>query len=206
MSQTTIKASSSRWEIALLFAGVVGLIAATGLYVMKYGRDEQVKVLESWQVSAYSGLSAADQAIYNALLTAQEDIASLQYELGPWPDIQTLEFFYVPPFYKDFFWESNGSVEWHFRDVVKEGEMQGYTIYMGNHGNAADQSAYILVIGHLHAGTTMANHNTIWVHPNPNQEMPKTSTQQSLVLEGWKNVVPYTGLDEMNRLRGSSTN
>jgi hypothetical protein len=49
----------------------------------------------------------------------------------------------------------------------------------------------------------MANHNTIWMHENPNQPMPETSKTQSLVLEGWKNVVPYSGRDELERLKGS---
>ncbi len=202
MSQaTTVKASNSRWEVALLIAGVVGMLAATGFYVLKYGRSEQVQEIQPWQVSAYSDLGVTDQAIYNALVTAQEDIAWIQYAEGPWPNIATLEDFLVAPFARDFFWENNGQLEWGFRDVVQEGEMQGYTMYHGNNGTIEGQSAYILVIGHLHAGNNMANHNTIWVHDNPQQGMPKTSTQQSLILEGWKNVVPYTGKNEMERLQ-----
>lgn len=202
-SATTIKPSSSRWEMFILLAGVVGLLAATGSYILKYGREGEAQILQSWQISAFSDLSAPDQAIYNALYTAQEDIGWIQYERGPWPDIAVLEDYLVPPFTKDIFWTNNGQVKWTYRDVVQEGEMQGYTLYHGNGGMAAEQSAYIIVIGHIHAGNSMANHNTIWIHENANQPMPVTSKTQSLVLEGWKNIVPYSGRDELERLKGS---
>jgi hypothetical protein len=198
-----IKPSSSKWETLLLIGGLVGLLAATGFYVMKMGQDSEGQVLQSWQVSSFDGLSETDQAIYNSLFIAQDDIGWIQYELGPWPGILDLEDYFVPPFYKDAFWENNGRVQWTYRDVVQEGEMQGYTLYHGNGGIAEDQSAYILVIGHLHAGNSMTNHNTIWIHDNPNQPLPQTSKIQSLVLEGWMNVVPYSGRDELERLKGS---
>ena len=200
---TVVKPSSSRWELYLLIGGVFLLLAATGFYVLKYGHQDSVKELQSWQISAFSGLSDVDQAIYNALFTAQEEIGWIQYEIGPWPNISDLEDYLIPPFVRDVSWQNTGSVQWQYRDVVQEGEMQGYTLYHGSKGTAPDQSAYIVVIGHLHAGNTMSNHNTIWIHPNPNQEMPQTSKTQSLILEGWKNVVPYSGRDELDRLKGS---
>ncbi len=205
MSSTElVKPSSSKWETLVLIAGFGLLLAATTIYVLTFGREEQQAQLEVWQVSAYDGLSDVDQAVYNALYTAQEDIGWIQYELGPYPDIATLEDYLIAPFAKDLSWANTGRVQWHFRDVVQEGEMQGYTLYHGNGGSAPDQSAYLLVLGHLHSGYVLANHNTIWIHPNPNQPMPKNSTQQSMILEGWKNVVPYLGRDELERLKGSS--
>lgn len=184
-------------------AGIIGLLAATGFYVLTFGHQEGPRSLESWQISAFSDLSEADQAVYNSLSIAQEEIGWIQYEIGPWPNIEDLEYFLIPPFVKDVFWSNNGSVEWQYRDVVQEGEKQGYTLYHGSKGTAQNQSAYIVVIGHLHAGNTMSNHNTIWIHENANQPLPETSKTQSLILEGWKNVVPYSGRDELERLKGS---
>jgi len=203
VSASIVKPSSSRWELFILLAGVIGLLAATGSYVLKYGQEGSTQELQSWQVSSFSDLSEADQAIYSALYTAQEDIGWIQYEIGPWPNITDLEEYLVPPFVKDISWANTGSVQWDYRDVVQEGEMQGYTLYHGNMGTAENQSAYIVVIGHLHAGNTMSNHNTIWIHENPEQDMPVTSKTQSLVLEGWMNVVPYSGRDELERLKGT---
>jgi hypothetical protein len=200
---TTVKPNSSRWETLLLVAGVIGLLSATGFYVTKYGRENTVQELQSWQISAFSGLSDIDQSVYSSLYTAQEDIGWIQYEIGPWPSIEDLEYYLIPPFVKDITWENTGRVKWEYRDVVQEGEMQGYTLYHGSGGTVEGQSGYIIVIGHLHAGNTMSNHNTIWMHENPNQPMPSTSKTQSLVLEGWKNVVPYSGRDELERLKGS---
>lgn len=202
VSASIVKPSSSRWELFILIAGIIGLLLATGSYVLKYGQQSQSQELQSWQISAFSGLSEVDQAIYSSLYTAQEDIGWIQYEIGPWPDIAVLEEYLIPPFVKDISWTNTGSVEWNYRDVVQEGEMQGYTLYHGSNGTAENQSAYIVVIGHLHAGNTMSNHNTIWIHENPTQSMPATSKIQSLVLDGWLNVVPYSGRDELERLKG----
>lgn len=204
MNTTVVKPSSSGWETLLLIAGALGLLAATGFYVMKFGHEEHTQTLQSWQVSSFSDLSETDQAVYSSLYTAQEDIGWIQYEIGPWPSIQDLEEYLIPPFYKDISWENTGRLQWTYRDVVQEGEMQGYTLYHGSGGTLEDQSAYIIVIGHLHAGNTMSNHNTIWIHDNPNQPMPSTSKTQSLVLEGWKNVVPYSGKDELERIKGAT--
>lgn len=204
MSTTTVKPSSSSWETLVLIGGVVLMLAATSFYVVKFGREESSQTLQSWQVSSFSGLGEADQSIYSSLYTAQEDIGWIQYEIGPWPSIADLEEYLIPPFYKDISWENTGRLNWVYRDVVQEGEMQGYTLYHGSGGTLEGQSAYIIVIGHIHAGNTMSNHNTIWIHENPNQPMPGTSKTQSLVLEGWINVVPYSGRDELERLKGAS--
>ena len=206
MSETLVKSSSSRWELGLLFLGAIGLIGTTGWYVLNHGHDEGIRELQSWQVSAFHDLGTVDQAIYNSLVTAQDDISELQYYYGPWPAVERLEFFLIPPFGKDLFWETNGELVWTYRDVAQEGEMQGYTLYHGSGGKAEGQGAFILVIGHMHAGNLMANHNTIWIHEDPNQPMPATSRTQSLILDGWKNVVPYTGTDEQRRLQGAGVN
>ena len=204
MSTTTVKPSSSSWETLVLIGGVVLMLAATSFYVVKFGREESSQTLQSWQVSSFSGLGEADQSIYSSLYTAQEDIGWIQYEIGPWPSIADLEEYLIPPFYKDISWENTGRLNWEYRDVVQEGEMQGYTLYHGSGGTLEGQSACIIVIGHIHAGNTMSNHNTIWIHENSNQPMPSTSKTQSLVLEGWKNVVPYSGRDELERLKGAT--
>lgn len=203
LEATVVKPSSSKWETYLLIAGIIGLLATTGFYVLTFGKQDSVRQLESWQISSFDGLSEVDQAIYNALFIAQDDIGWIQYEIGPWPNIEDLEWYLVPPFVKDVFWSNNGSMEWQYRDVIQEGEMQGYTLYHGRNGTVPDQSAFIVVIGHLHAGYTMSNHNTIWIHENSSQPMPETSKIQSLILDGWKNVVPYSGRDELERLKGS---
>ena len=189
MSESTlVKPSSSGWETLLLIAGVIGLLAATGFYVAKYGRENTTHVLQSWQISAFSGLSEIDQSVYSSLYTAQEDIGWIQYEIGPWPSIEDLEDYLIPPFVKDITWENTGRVQWKYRDVVQEGEMQGYTLYHGSGGTIEGQSAYIIVIGHLHAGNSMANHNTIWMHENPNQPMPSTSKAPYYPLGGFINI------------------
>jgi hypothetical protein len=108
----------------------------------------------------------------------------------------------LPPFYLDLSWERNGSVQWTLSDVLQEGEAQGLTLYLGNNGTHEDQGAYLLVVGHVHAGNSQSNQLSVWWHPDRFAPMPRFPKQTTFILEGWKRVKPYQGRDEVERLRG----
>jgi len=88
----------------------VALVAALLLYVQARGGTEQVTPLYEWQVSAFDALTGADQAIYNALYTAKDEIPYLYDDLNMmnapgqkfrWPAIRDLEDSLLPPFVRD---------------------------------------------------------------------------------------------------------
>ncbi len=80
---------------------------------------------------------------------------------------------------------------------------QGATVYYGTGGSVPGQSAYLLVIGHAHAGVMWANQATIWVHSNPNAPYPVIVKAEWLVGEGWRQVIPYDGTSEIERVKGT---
>jgi hypothetical protein len=197
----TVQPSINRWETGLLVLAVVGMVAFTGIYAETYGREEKPQEILDWQISAYDGLRGVDQAIYNELLVAADEIQWIVYFYGEWPEDEQFQEDLLSPFYRDLSWERNGSVKWDLKNVVQEGEAQGLTLYHGSGGTLEDQGAYLLVIDHKHAGSSQVSTANIWWHPNRFAPVPKTSKTASIILEGWKQVVPYQGRDEVERLK-----
>ncbi len=154
-----------------------------------------------WQVSAFSDLTAEDQAIHSALHAAVGEIDWYYYRRRTFPDIPDLEEELLPPFYRDGFWETNGSVRWTLGRSLNDD--QGATYYHGAGGTVPGQSAYLLLMGHIHAGMLASNQNTVWVHDDPNAPYPEIVRDDSLIRAGWKKVIVYSGADELERLRGA---
>lgn len=197
-----VRPSQPRWETPLLLAATLGLLLFTGLYTLRYGRQEPAEALTDWQISAYTDLQGADQAIHGQLLVAAEEIYWMHFYNNRWPDIGDFQEVYLPPFYRDLGWERNGAVQWSLARVSPEDANAGITIYHGAGGKLADQGAWLLVINHSHAGGEQVSDTTIWYHPDADAELPAQSATQAFVREGWTQVIPYQGRDEVERLRG----
>jgi hypothetical protein len=201
----SVSPRNARRESIFLAVAVFIVVAALAAYIGATRNIEAELELLDWQISAFFDLERADQAIYNALTIAGEEIYYIQYYItGDWPGIKDLEGELLPPFYKDLSWQQNGRMTWTYQDVAQLGEKQGLTLYLGNGGGLEGQGAFLLVIGHIHAGGAgMSNQTTIWRHDDPDQEMPSSGKPNTLILRGWRQVVPYSGRDEVKRLKGA---
>jgi hypothetical protein len=191
---------TNRWETPLLAAAIVFLVTCTYYYAERYGVEEPQRTLLDWQVSAFSDLQGVDQSIYNELLVAADEIYWMNYFSGYWPQDEDFQEALLPPFYRDASWERNGAVNWVLKDVIQEGEAQGLTLYHGSGGTLPGQGSYLLVIDHKHAGGSQVSSSEIWWHPDPDTPVPPTSKTASIILQGWKQVVPWQGRDEFDRL------
>lgn len=213
-----VRPASGRWEsLGLLLATLAVTTGVLG-YVML--RPERVgpPVPLSWQVRSFDGLGAADQAIHSALLPAGEEIIWFNNDTGGWITLEYAQKLLLPPFYRDVFWKTNGQVHWQLilpgthqahdpsadtaSSVSQATQGQGATVYYGAAGRAPGQSAYLLIIGHAHAGVMWANQATIWVHRDPNAPYPGIVKPESLVGAGWRQVIPYDGASEVERVKG----
>lgn len=209
-----VRPADSRAEtLALLAAGML-VIGALWLWIHEHGRREHTVQLFDWQVSAFETLTGADQAIYNALFTAKDEIIYLYDDLNlmnapgevfRWPAIQDLDDALLPPFHQDRSWEQNGSLHWALHEPLGEGEMQGSVMYLGTDGQAPGQGSFLLVIGHVHAGFTNNNALVIWWNPKNHMDMPASGFRDGLILQGWREVVPHSGAAEVRRLFGDDT-
>lgn len=206
-----IRPAGSRSEGLALLAATVGILGALALYVAVNGRSDNTIELLEWQVSAFNTLEGADQAIYNSLFTVKDEIPYIYDDINlfnepgvkfRWPGLEDFQDWLLPPFYKDTSWEQNGSLQWSLHEPLAEGEMQGSTMYLGTAGELASQGSFLLIIGHVHAGITNNNSMQIWYNEQRRVEMPESGFQDSLIREGWKLVVPYSGDQEVERLFG----
>ncbi len=81
--------------------------------------------------------------------------------------------------------------------------MQGTTMYLGTDGKLPGQGSFLLTIGHVHAGFTNTNAMVIWWISKNHMVMPKSGFRDGLILQGWREVVPYSGAAEVKRLFGA---
>lgn len=204
MTSTTVTVApiQTRWETILLVTAIGALVLFTSLYTATYGRKDKPQEILDWQISSFYDLRGADQAIYNELLVAADEINWMVYFNGYWPDMPDFQDTLLPPFYQDLSWEKNGAVKWQLKNVIQEGEATGMTIYHGSGGTNENQGAYLMAIDHKHAGNSQVIASSIWWHNDPNAEVPEQQKVPSLVLAGWKQIVPYMGRDELQRLNG----
>lgn len=215
--------ASGRWESLALLLATLAVIASVAGYVLLRPQKAGPPTPLSWQVRSFDGLSAVDQAIHSALLPAGEEIIWSNNDTGGWITLEHAQKILLPPFYRDAFWKANGEVHWQLilpgthrphglaadaltpaaSDVSRATQGQGATVYYGSGGRAPGQSAYLLVIGHAHTGVMWANQATIWVHRDPNAPYPGIVKPESLVGSGWRQVIPYDGASEVERVKGT---
>jgi hypothetical protein len=206
-----VRPAGARFEGLLLLAATLLVIAVLALYVQQRGRNDQPEPLYDWQINAFSGLTGADQAVYNALFTAKDDIPFLYDDINQfnppgvkfhWPTLDELREALLAPFQQDKSWEQNGSLQWTLYEPLPEGEMQGSTMYLGTDGKAPGQGSFLLIIGHVHAGFTNNNAIVIWWNKANHVVMPESGYRDQLILQGWREVVPHSGANEVKRIFG----
>ena len=206
-----VRPAGSRYETFALLLITALLVSSQMWYVTTLGRQDTVEEIHAWQVSSFNSFEGADQAIYNSLFTVKDEIPYIYDDVNMfnepgekfhWPNLQDFQDYLLPPFYHDISWEQNGSVDWLLYEPVAEGEMQGYSMYLGTNGKLENQGSFLLTIGHVHAGFSNNNSLEIWWHPQRGIDMPESGFKDTLVREGWKFVVPYSGDKEVKRIFG----
>jgi hypothetical protein len=209
----TVRPAGARYEALLLVIATALVLTVLALYVGQRGVTEAREPLNDWQISAFETLTGPDQAIYNALFTAKDDVPYLYEDINMfnqpgqkfrWPTLRDFQDSLLPPFYQDNSWTQNGSLKWTLIEPLAEGEMQGSTMYLGTDGTHASQGSFLLVIGHVHAGFQNNNAIVIWWNPKNHVVMPQSGFRDSLILAGWREVVPHSGAQEVKRIFGDA--
>lgn len=206
-----VRPAGARLEALALVAAAVLVCGVLAVWIRAHGQAGALQQVYEWQVSAFETLDGPGQAIYNALDTSKYDILYLYDDLNlmtppgelfRWPSIKDLEESLVPPFVQDRSWAQNGSLQWSLHEPLARGEMQGSVMYLGTGGTVAGQGSFLLVVGHVHAGFMNNNQLTIWWNPKNHVGIPASGNRDSLILQGWREVVPYSGAAEIRRLFG----
>lgn len=206
----TVRPHSSRPETMLVSGVITAILVVSGAAISQRQIEDSMPRLFDWQISAFYDFNRTDQAIYNALVAASEELwwihgdmlafGSEEQQQDPWPTVDELnEFYLLPPFAKDMSWSQQGEVQWQ---RVASFYFEGSAVYHGSGGSVPGQSAYLIMLSHVHKGATYADGATIWVHEDANAPAPDTIKRDSLIVNGWREVVPYSGAMEVERLKG----
>jgi hypothetical protein len=213
-----VRPRSGRRETLALIGATVPLLLVCGGLVSARKVDNYEPRLFGWQISSFYDLNPTDQAIYNGLVTAGEELwwiygGRLAYpEPGKnaWPTAEELDEQYeLVPFVKDLAWQQHGRVHWQraaefsCEANAPNCRLDGATVYHGSGGQVPGQSAYLLVLSHIHKGASYWDGATMWLHPDPNAPAPDKFKTDSLIVDGWKEIIPYLGSNEVERLRGA---
>jgi hypothetical protein len=212
----TVRPSNGRLEAVLVGLAIVAILGVGSALVKVTQVDNFEPRLFGWQISSFYDLNPTDQAIYNALGTASDELwwiygGRMEFpqegeENEPWPRVEVLDTQYdLPPFVKDVAWEQTGRVQWErivtFATVGGKA-FEGSAVYYGKGGTVPGQGAYLLVLSHVHKGASYADGANMWIHRDPNAPPPATIKQDSLIANGWKEIIPYSGAVEVQRLKG----
>jgi hypothetical protein len=194
---------ADRLETLLVASAVFAVAAcAVGYATLRGTAAGGPPQLLDWQVSAFADLNEDDQAIHSALAAAAEDIGSMNYDFGDWITPEEADKLLMPPFYKDDFWTLHGSAQWE-RLGAADYNQGGDTSYIGRHAKNPGQSAYLLVFRHRHIGAGYTNQTEIWVHKDVNVANPDGYRAESLARAGWRQVINYSGAEEVARMKGN---
>ena len=204
MSTITVAPANHRDETLWFLAAVIIIVLGAMTLNFRSTADQGQPQLYDWQLSSFHDLNEIDQAIYNALDLAGEEVFYYQFYIsGDWPSLKELEEYWLPPFYKDKSWERQGEVQWTMINIADTVEKTGNITYHGSGGKIPGQSAYLLIVTHSHAGMGMADAHSVWINPDVNAPVPEVVKNNSLILNGWRQVVSYTGKMEVDRVKGS---
>ena len=205
MTTVTIVPEQKKRRLETLAVSAVTTIVVLAAALWGAPRDANARLpqLLEWQVNSLTSLNEDDQAIHSALVVAGEEIGYLNQDFGDWPKAQELDELLIAPFYKDQFWSQHGELNW---DLIRAADYNhgGDTGYLGNGGKQTGQSAFLLLFRHRHVGATYANQIDVWIHRDPAASRPTETKAESLVAAGWRQVVMYSGADELERLKGKA--
>jgi hypothetical protein len=207
MEQRIVKPVGTRSEVIYLFVAVVVVVVIAGGVIAGRIRPSDEKVLKDHQISAFRDLDTLEQGTFNDLYAAAMEINEL-HGTGDeeWPSLATLEEAFMPPFLHDQVWEKRGRLGWELQ--VPWSGRRHVALYFGVPRDAGSFGCFLLVMLHEHSGSLPGADTVehapyeIWHHGDSNVAFPEIVTDQGLMAKGWKEVVPYTGEEEVKRLKG----
>ncbi len=208
MSTVTVAPLRQRGEILFVFtATLLILLTATALIFIRKGAGDGQKRLKGYQISGISHLIGANQSLFTDLYTAALDIEYYhQSNNETWPVVRNLEVDLISPFVQDQLWESRGRLSWREQPTGNNDANIHLKAYVGKSNNFKVAGSFLILFEHYHSadGTyyLVAGRKrpyTIWFRPD-NFDLPGTISEGTLIQNGWKEVVSFTGKDQRKKL------
>jgi len=208
-TQVVKPAGSSREGLYFVLATAV-VIAVAAICIMHRTKAEPERVLFEYQISGYKDLNSFKQGTFVALYTTAMEIdAAHDNNEGTWLSVKDLQERFMPPFAHDRAWAMSGKLIW--TQKILNNDMIHATAYLGKPSISDISGSFLLVLLHNHS--TEGDYQIgepehdeepfkIWYSGETAVDFPEKLSVRSLSIKGWKEVVPYTGDDEMKRIKG----
>jgi hypothetical protein len=151
-------------------------------------------------------LSGNDQGIFSDLYTAALEIEALHRDQGEiWATADELKArdLALSPFMEDDLWKQRGQHRWRLF-VYDQGNVHR-AAYVGKSADENAAGNFIILSEHFHSidgsyyiGVNKPRPYSIWY--NPSWNLPADISEGTLIASGWKELIPYSGKDELKRL------
>ena len=202
-----VSPSGKRRETAFVLLAAVLVSITCGTLIFINQKRSDVAELADFQIRAFFSLNEQELAVFNGLYTAAVEIDEIHNEDEEWLTVSQLEEDLLPPFTKDASWERSGRFTWS-RELRPTGSMD-IALYTGHPAQGTTAGSFILLFLHDHkqkqgSARTEPRHAPyeIWYHPSPEKNAPQAATDQGFISAGWKEVLAYSGADEVKRIKG----
>lgn len=206
MEKKIIKPVGTKSEVTWLLTTIILVVVISGSIIAGRARKNDVKKLQSHQISAFKDLNTLDQGTFNDLYAAAMEIEEIHSMDEKWPSPKELELEVIPPFIKDQVWVKRGKINWSLRS--SDTEEKHLAVYFGSPSEGSLSGSFLLILRHNHKeplpGEKLNEHGPyeIWYQNMKTLDFPKITTDPALIAKGWKEVAPYKGEEEVKRLKG----
>lgn len=204
--ETIIHPNKQRSEILFFLCATVVILLVAGVLIALTKREKEPPKLKRHQISAFSSLSGNDQGLFSDLYTAALEIEALHRDNGEvWPSVDQLKSRDValPPFTEDYTWNNRGKLKWRLFTYDRDNVHR--SVYVGRSSDENIAGNFLLLFEHFHTmdgayyiGVNTERPYTIWF--NKDWSLPADISEGTLIQNGWREAVPYSGKEELKRL------
>lgn len=195
-----VRPLDSRSEVLWFLIAFAIVIVVWIVGIHGRSRAEKHTELLTWQISAFQDLNMAEQGLFGDLRNAAQDILNTYVdEDQQWPRLERLREEGTPPFAEDIAWKNRGKLYW--RDRVQNSPEEQTLAFFGLSSEIKVSGSFLLLVHDHQEDEKDEPPYSIWYHAGRPVE-PKILSDQSLAATGWKQVIPYLGQDEVQRLKG----
>jgi hypothetical protein len=205
-----VRPANGRSESLALFVAVLIVLAVFGATVLLRNKTVERKPLLDYQINGFKDLSSFEQGTYNDLYAStMEIIGAYEDNDYHWPTVSELSEQYISPFIQDQAWKARGKLAWK-REIIVEKDMHA-ALYLGTTSDESISGSFLLAMSFQNQSNTpqknpfsLINQDMlfkIWYQKGSNVLFPRKTDKQNLIMKGWKEIVPYRGEDEIDRLK-----
>jgi hypothetical protein len=197
-----VRPADARNEVYLLCVVVIAVLACWTIAIHGRSREGDELGLAPWQVGAFHDLNTREQGLFAELRLAAEEIHQTYLdENGTWPRLSVIKKDGIAPFTPDAAWHNRGRLQWN--DRVENNPGVDMVMLLGVSSDPKTTGSFLLEVHHHTQTKQDGPPYGIWYHPGQ-PVWPLATTPQSLANAGWKQVVAYTGENEVQRLKGTN--